>query len=93
MPFGSSRGATTDLVDSALAAAGGLPTPDDLLAYYASRTHRDLTHAEWYRVLACFKFAILPEGTYARSLARRAPGDLGSWMHTRAQRFLHRPNC
>ena len=78
----------TDISDSKLAAAGRLATADELVQHYAQRSTRELTHLTWYRVLACFKLGILLEGTYARSLAGRAPRHLGEWMHARTLRLF-----
>ena len=62
----------------------GFPTCDELVAHYAARTERDMTHIEWYGVLACYKLGILLEGTYARACAGRAPKAIGDTLHTKA---------
>ncbi|MFN2390039.1 MAG: phosphotransferase family protein [Actinomycetota bacterium] len=41
----------------------------ELIDRYASRTGRDVSGLDWYRVLAIWKLAILLEGSYARHLA------------------------
>ncbi len=62
----------------------GFPTADELVAHYAARSDRDVSHIGWYRVLAAYKLAILLEGTYARSCAGKAPRDVGEKLHGRA---------
>ncbi|WP_309229724.1 MULTISPECIES: phosphotransferase family protein [unclassified Blastococcus] len=66
---------------SALAAAGGLATPDELVACYAEHSSRDLSAITWYRVLACFKLGIVLEGTHARACAGLAPVAVGDQLH------------
>ena len=50
----------------------GFPRPGELIERYRSRSSRDLTNIRWYAVLACFKLAIIIEGTYARACAGQA---------------------
>lgn len=66
---------------SSLAAAGGLPTPAELVACYAEHSSRDLSALTWYRVLACFKLGIVLEGTHARACAGLAPTAIGDQLH------------
>jgi aminoglycoside phosphotransferase (APT) family kinase protein len=65
----------------ALVQAGGLPTPEELVAHYAERTDRDLSAIHWYTVLACFKLGIILEGTHARAFAGKAPVAVGDYLH------------
>ncbi len=51
----------------------GYPTRDELAQRYAARTGRDLSHLEWYSVLALWKLAVLYE--YGRQRAQRPGGD------------------
>jgi aminoglycoside phosphotransferase (APT) family kinase protein len=74
-------GATGSPRSSALAAAGGLATPDELVAAYAEHSDRDLSAITWYRVLACFKLGIVLEGTHARACAGLAPVAVGDQLH------------
>ena len=83
-------GARTDLMGSRLAEAGGIATPDELIARYAAAGTRSLEHLDWYRVLACFKLGIVLEGTYVRSLAGLATPELGVEMHTRTLQLFER---
>ncbi len=64
-----------------LAAAGGLPSGDELVARYAERTTRDLSAVNWYEVMACFKLGIVLEGTHARAFAGKAPVAIGDMLH------------
>jgi aminoglycoside phosphotransferase (APT) family kinase protein len=73
-----------------LAAAGGLPTRSELIARYAERSDRDLSAVTWYEVLACFKLAIVIEGTYARAHAGQAPMEIGELLHATALGLLAR---
>jgi len=62
----------------------GFVAAEALLAHYASRTARDLTAINWYKVLACFKLAIILEGTHARACADAAPRETGDKLHAHA---------
>ena len=42
---------------------------------------RDLSRADWYMVLACYKLGIILEGTYARACAGKAPKETGDMLH------------
>jgi aminoglycoside phosphotransferase (APT) family kinase protein len=69
------------LVAGTIGAAGGLPTPGELVERYADRTSRDLSKMTWYEVLACFKLGIVLEGTHARAFAGKAPVEIGDLLH------------
>ena len=64
-----------------LAAAGGLPKTDEVIARYAEGSTRDLSAIGWYTVLACFKLGIVLEGTNARAAAGKAPRQTGDLLH------------
>lgn len=81
-------GATEDTVS--VTPWHGFPTADELVARYRMRSSRDLSAIEWYAVLACFKLAILLEGTYARACAGKAPRDVGDRLHARSVRLFER---
>ncbi|WP_432841472.1 phosphotransferase family protein [Dactylosporangium sp. CA-092794] len=66
----------------------GLPSPEELIEHYAANSARDLTHLPWYRGMACYRFAILLEGTYARSLAGLADPVVGERLHTIARSLI-----
>lgn len=84
------RGDPLEVVDAAMARAGGLPTREQLVAEYAAHSARDLGGVDWYVAMAGFKLAIVLEGTYARSLAGLAPRDIGDRMHASALVLIDR---
>ena len=67
-----------------LTRAGGLPTADELAERYAASSGRSLEHLPWYVVLACFKLAIILEGTHARAKSGQAPVEIGDRLHATA---------
>lgn len=69
------------VVTGALGNAGGLPTPDEIVARYAERSDRDTAAIGWYTAMACFKLGIVLEGTHARACAGRAPTSTGDMLH------------
>ena len=73
-----------------LMSAGGLATPEELVARYAANTNRDLSHIDWYAVMACFKLGIILEGTNARAGAGKAPREIGDVLHTATVRLFER---
>ncbi len=68
----------------------GFPTAEELVQAYAERSPRDLSAIRWYTVLACFKLAIVLEGSHARACAGRAPVDTGRRLHRSAVGLLQR---
>ncbi len=68
-------------IGGALAALGGLPTRDELVARYTERSTRDLSAVAWYEVMASFKLGIVLEGTHARAFAGKAPVEVGDLLH------------
>jgi aminoglycoside phosphotransferase (APT) family kinase protein len=62
----------------------GLASTDDLLERYAAGSSRDLSQIGWYTVLACFKLAIVIEGTLARASAGKAQKEVGDQLHDAA---------
>ena len=73
-----------------LTRAGGLPAADELIARYAQGSDRSLKQLDWYVVLACFKLAIILEGTYARAKSDLAPRDIGNRLHATAIALFER---
>jgi aminoglycoside phosphotransferase (APT) family kinase protein len=51
---------------SALTAAKGFPTREELVAEYARQTGRDVSHIDFYQVFANYKLAVITEGIYKR---------------------------
>lgn len=71
-----------------LAALGGLPTRAELVAAYADAGGRPTRHLDWYVAMACFKLAIVIEGTYSRYLAGHAHREAGERLHDSARRLI-----
>ncbi|WP_157532671.1 phosphotransferase family protein [Hyphomonas polymorpha] len=76
----------------------GFPAIDEMIQHYADRSDRDLSCLDWYIVLACFKLAIILEGSYARACSGTAPKATGEMLHEtsvnlieRAHSWLQRP--
>jgi aminoglycoside phosphotransferase (APT) family kinase protein len=68
--------------------ATALPSKSAVVAHYAQRTNRDLAHFSWFRVLACYRFAVLLEGTHARASAGLAKREVGDLLHRSAVGLL-----
>nr|WP_087573225.1 phosphotransferase family protein [Sphingomonas sp. JE1] len=68
----------------------GFPTPEQLIERYAERSGRDVANVDWYMVLACFKLAIILEGTFARAGAGLASMATGQRLHGAAVGLLAR---
>jgi aminoglycoside phosphotransferase (APT) family kinase protein len=66
----------------------GFPHPAELIARYGAMSGRDVSQAGWYGVLACYKLAILLEGSFARACAGKASTEIGARMHASALRLL-----
>lgn len=83
-------GSSVDALVGALASAGGLATPAELVAHYAERSDRDVSNINWYTVLACFKLGIVLEGTHARACAGKAPKEVGDMLHAMTLRLFEK---
>jgi len=59
----------------------GFPTSSELVDRYADNSERDLSNIDWYVALACFRLAIILEGTNVRASAGKAPRDVGDALH------------
>ncbi len=68
----------------------GFPTAPELIAHYRQQSARDVSAIGWYAVLACFKLAIILEGTHARAAAGAAPKETGDQLHAQAVGLLQR---
>ena len=68
----------------------GFPTSSELVARYSKFTGDSVAEVPWYAVLACYKLAVLLEGTFARSCADRADRELGERFHRNAIRLMER---
>jgi aminoglycoside phosphotransferase (APT) family kinase protein len=68
----------------------GFPLGQELVERYAQRSARDLSAIRWYAVLACYKLAIILEGSHARACAGKAPRATGDRLHSAALGLLQR---
>ncbi|MDP1632520.1 MAG: phosphotransferase family protein [Caulobacter sp.] len=68
----------------------GFPSGEELIAHYAALTGRDMRSVLWYQVFACYKLALILEGTFARACAGKAPRETGERLHGNALRLLAR---
>jgi aminoglycoside phosphotransferase (APT) family kinase protein len=68
----------------------GFPGAADLIARYRTQSARDVSAIDWYAVLACFKLAIILEGTHARACAGEAPRATGDRLHAHAVGLFER---
>lgn len=66
----------------------GLPTRAELISRYGAVSGRDMSDFDWYQVLACYRLAILLEGTHARACAGKADTALGRRFHGVSQALL-----
>lgn len=69
---------------------GGFPSADAMVARYAESSGRDISAINWYAALACYKRAVIIEGTYARSCAGLADMEIGRLLHERAVALIRR---
>jgi aminoglycoside phosphotransferase (APT) family kinase protein len=85
---------TADLADPTTVTAvtpwRGFPKAAELVNHYRGMTSRDLSHIEWYAVLACYKLGIILEGTFARASAGRAPRETGDKLHAKTVDLFER---
>lgn len=68
----------------------GFAQEHDLVEHYGRHSPRDLSAFRWYAVLACYKLAIVLEGTHARACAGLAPVATGDRLHKAACGLLIR---
>jgi len=73
---------------SELAALGGLPDRAELVEAYRGAGGREPANLDWYIAMACFKLAIVIEGTYARYLAGMAHREAGERLHDNAANLI-----
>ncbi|MFD6892940.1 phosphotransferase family protein [Rhodococcus sp. NPDC060086] len=66
----------------------GLPSRAELIARYGATSGRDMTGFDWYQVLACYRLAIILEGTHARACAGKVDESLGKRFHSVSQALL-----
>lgn len=68
----------------------GFASGAELIAHYQKHSTRDMSHFDWYRVLAYFKLGILLEGSYARASNAEASQEIGNDLHNKAVRLFER---
>lgn len=73
---------------SALAALGGLATRTELIDAYQGADGRRTSRLAWYVAMACFKLAIVIEGTWSRYLAGQATVEAGERLHASAENLI-----
>lgn len=66
----------------------GFPGRDELVARYAACTGRSMRSLPWFEVLACYKFAIVLEGSHARGQAGMADPAVGERLHASARGLI-----
>lgn len=71
-----------------LAALGGLAGRSELVEAYAEAGGHSVEQLDWYVAMACFKLAIVIEGTYSRYLAGLAHREAGERLHESAVRLI-----
>jgi len=68
----------------------GFPSAADIIARYGERSSRDLSAITWYATLACFRLAILLEGSFARACSGLVARETGASLHLSSIRLLQR---
>jgi aminoglycoside phosphotransferase (APT) family kinase protein len=66
------------------------PVREELISHYAACTGRAMDDLVWFEVLACYKLAIILEGTHARASAGLADRDVGERLHRGAVALIGR---
>lgn len=73
-----------------VAGVRNLPSASEMIDHYQEHSNRSLEHLDWYFVLACFKLAIILEGTFARACAGKDPMATGEKLHEGARVLMRR---
>ncbi|MDQ4421558.1 phosphotransferase family protein [Sphingobium sp. DEHP117] len=68
----------------------GWPSAIQLVDRYAERTGRSMDALPWFEVLACYKFALILEGTYARACSGLAEMTVARRLHASAVGLIAR---
>jgi aminoglycoside phosphotransferase (APT) family kinase protein len=66
----------------------GFPRREELIDRYAAVSGRSMESLTWFEVLACYKFAIVLEGTHARAQAGKADAATGERLHASARGLI-----
>lgn len=67
----------------------GFPSRDEMIARYAERSGRSLESLPWFEVLACYKLALILEGSHARAQAGLVDRATGERLHRSAVALMH----
>ena len=68
----------------------GFPQREELIERYEAGTGRSMRDLLWYEILACYKLAIILEGTFARACAGLVDSGLGDRLHNSARALVSR---
>jgi aminoglycoside phosphotransferase (APT) family kinase protein len=68
----------------------GFPSEDELIERYAAASGRDVSEANWFVVLACFKLGILQEATSARAAVGQADPAVANLLHATSIKLFER---
>lgn len=68
----------------------GWPSAAQLVDRYAQRTGRSMDALPWFEVLACYKFALILEGSYARACSGLADMTVARRLHASAVGLMAR---
>lgn len=68
----------------------GFPQREELIERYEAGTGRSMRDLLWYEILACYKLAIILEGTFARACAGHVDASLGDRLHKSAHALVSR---
>jgi aminoglycoside phosphotransferase (APT) family kinase protein len=71
----ASREAPDDSVIANVSGAPGYPSTDEVIAYYARRSGRDVSELDWYIAFSFFKLAVITEGIYYRYSQGKTVGE------------------
>lgn len=72
--------------------AFGMASPRDVVERYARVSGRDTTNMKWFAVLACYRLAILLEGSNARAYAGSTTKEIGDMLAIRAKELFEQAN-
>lgn len=65
-----------------------LPSRGELISRYIAHTGRNEADVTWFRILACFRLAIIIEGSHARAIAGLVSAETGERLHNAASYLM-----
>ncbi|MFE3060452.1 phosphotransferase family protein [Nocardia sp. NPDC059239] len=71
----------------------GLPTRAEIVAHYRERTSADPDRIEWYQAYACYRLAVILEGSHVRAIQGSGDIGVGLSLHGKAQAFVEQGNA